>query len=195
MKLIPLLLAATLLSGCIVIHADHDDELDVVGSQNITRSDFEGFTLRGGGEVLIQHGQTFAVNPEAEQQGWIIGLDDNVLVAECDRACRNNNADRVVITMPSLDNIAITGGGDMAVEGNFPDTHELNIALVGGGQINALSVHANEVNVSIVGGGDINVAAATELNVSIIGGGEIGYVGSPEVNRSVIGGGAVRRIG
>ena len=193
MKLIPILLAATLLSGCIVINAD-DDDLDLVGSQNITQSNFDGLELRGGGDVHIQHGRTFSVNREAEAEGWIVGLDGDTLVLECDRQCRDKNADTIVVTLPSIDNIAITGGGDMMIDGDFPNTNELNIALVGGGDIDARSVQANEVNISIVGGGEIDVAAATELNVSIIGGGEIGYVGSPEVNRSVIGGGQVRQI-
>lgn len=194
MKLISALLAATLLSGCIVIHAD-DDDLDVVGAHNITQSHFDGVELRGGGEVIIQHGNTFAVNADAERQGWVVGLDGNTLVVECDDQCRDNNADEIIVTMASLQNIALTGGGEMTISGNFPDAHELNIALVGGGDIDALSIAADQVNVSIVGGGEIDVAAASELNISIVGGGEIGYRGSPEVSRSVIGAGEVRRIG
>ena len=193
MKLIPILLSAALLSGCIVIHTD-DDDLDVVGSQNITQTTFDGVELRGGGEVLLQHGQSFSINAEAEQQGWIVGLDGNSLVLECDNQCNSNGA-AAVVTLPSVDNIALTGGGDLIVSGDFPNAHELNIALVGGGEIDALSVPAEEVNISIVGGGDIDVAAASELNVSIIGGGAIGYRGTPEINRSVVGGGEIRRIG
>jgi len=193
MKMLFVGAAALALSGCIVIHAGPDDFEEMSWSE-VENAEFDGVALRGGGDLLIRHGDAYSFENTGTADDWKVGVKDNTLIVSCDRSCRGGGTRSATITLPSLENLVITGGGEVDVEGDFPGARELNIAITGGGDIDAKAVPADEVNVALTGGGEIDVTAINELNVSIIGGGAINYVGAPEVHKTVLGGGSVDRI-
>ncbi|MAK60767.1 MAG: hypothetical protein CMK09_07295 [Ponticaulis sp.] len=193
MKLLPLGFVMLMLAGCIVINASPDglnfSSLDTTPSETV-----KSVSLRGGGEIIIKRGDVHAFENTGTSEGWQYGYDDGGIVVGCDKDCRRSGDASATVYMTELEDIALTGGGSMRTEGQFDHVRELNLAITGGGEIQAETAPADEVNVSIVGGGEISVAAERELNVSIVGGGQINYLGSPEINRSIIGGGSVERI-
>lgn len=193
MKIIPFALAAALLAGCVVSASSGD--LTVLKANEATlEQEVVGVNARGGVELIIQHGSEYKFENTGTSEGWKIGYENDTLVIECDRRCRKSGNQSATVTLPVLEDIALTGGGEIVVRGDFPDVSAIDIALTGGGEIDALAVTADEANVALVGGGEIRVSAVDELNASIVGGGEIGYRGSPELSRSVIGGGSVEQI-
>lgn len=193
MKLLSVALLTMMLTGCIVINASNQG-LNFTNLDSTPKETIRSVEIKGGGEFLIQKGDTHTFENTGTSEGWQYGYDGDRIVVGCDSACRKSGNSKATITLVELNTIALTGGGSVVVEGAFPAVTEFDVALTGGGDINALSVPADEVNVAIVGGGDISVFAQDELNVSIIGGGSITYDGNPEVNRSIIGGGSVDRI-
>lgn len=194
MKLLAIGIAAFTLTGCIVVKAS-PDELFVSSFDTQPASTVDSLDIRGGIDIVIRHGDEYGFENTGTSDGWKVGYKGETLVIECDNKCRRSGNVKATVTLPYVENISVKGGGEIALEGDFPQSSELNISLVGGGEIDASAVEASEVNVSIVGGGEIDVSAIRELNVSIVGGGEINYRGDPEINRSVIGGGQVTRVG
>lgn len=194
MKLLAIGVAALALSGCIVVKASPDD-LFTTSFDDQPPAKVESLDLRGGLDIVIRQGDRYGFENTGTSEGWKVGYKGDTMVIECDNKCRKSGNVKATVTMPRLENLSVKGGGEVVVEGSFPETNELNISLVGGGEIDTQAVRGREVNVSIVGGGEIDVTALDELNVSIVGGGEINYRGSPEVHRSVIGGGEVTRVG
>lgn len=194
MKLLAIGVATLALSGCIVVKASPDD-LFTSSFDDQPPSRVESLDLRGGLDITIVQGDRYGFENTGTSEGWKVGYKGDTMVVECDNKCRKSGNVKGTVTLPSLENLSVKGGGEVVVEGDFPDSSELNISLVGGGEIDTMAISSREVNVSIVGGGEIDVIALDELNVSIVGGGEINYRGTPEVHRSVIGGGEVTRVG
>ena len=193
MKLLFVGAAALARSGCIVIHASPNN-FTPMHWDDVETAEFDSVVLRGGGELLIRQGDGYGFENTGATDDWKIGVKDDSLILSCYSPCRGSGPRSATITLPALENIVLTGGGEINVEGDFPGARELNIAITGGGDIDAKAVPADEVNVSLTGGGEIDVTAINELNVSIIGGGQINYVGAPEVHKSVLGGGSVDPI-
>jgi hypothetical protein len=154
---------------------------------------FESFAFRGGGEVRISHDTAHTVTIVSGHERLRIVHDGDSLKVECKKPCRSSgkNKNIVEVTAPALEDIALVGGGLMTVEGDFPLADEVNIAIVGGGRIDAFDLPGKEVNASITGGGRISVSAEDDLSAAIVGGGKIDYKGDPKVSRSIIGGGAI----
>jgi len=116
----------------------------------------------------------------------------------------------IVITVPTLERVSCSGSGDIAVErldaesfefelsgsGNFTaegKTDELEVSLLGSGDIDTSDLVAREAYVRISGSGDVQVHAAESLDARVSGSGDISYYGDPEhVSRSVTGSGHIR---
>lgn len=189
--LIPVTLAATL-SACVIAY-NGPDNLMPASDAVMTMQSFDSVSLHGGGDIVIRHAEEFSFENTGDPDVWKIAIKDEVLTLKCTKPCSGPRDRAALITLPYLENLSIKGGGDITFTGDFPQTDELNISLVGGGDIDAVAIPADDVNISIVGGGDISVSAADKLSVKIIGGGDITYIGSPEVSKSIIGGGTVRQ--
>ena len=152
---------------------------------------FDGIELLGGADIEIVYGETHAFENTGDDNAWKLRRDGSTLVLDCPKPCRNKKR-TAIITTPSLEDLELKGGGDIEVRGAFPPSNVFNIALMGGGDIDAAAITADTVNVAIMGGGDIDVSAIQELNASIMGGGEITYTGSPDVSKTILGGGRIK---
>ncbi len=216
MKPILVLGSALLVSACVIVTASPQGQsLDIGGAgTEVEIGQFNSIELRGGGELDIEYSESFSFTDTGKSGDWDVRMDGDKLVLACDSPCNWRGDRSAKVTLPTLENLSLNGGGEIDISGPFhgsdemniaikgggdidirddvADVDELNIAIMGGGAVNAFAVPADEVNVSLTGGGEILVTAHDELNVSIIGGGEIRYRGNPEVSRSILGGGTVR---
>lgn len=190
MKFLMLIAAALGLSACVFVNAETKGLVPGKGTEMKTDT-FDGVSLLGGGEIIIRHGKTHTFLNTGSENAWKISTRDGDLILGCPDPCKGNKQRTAIITTPHLESLSLKGGGDIDIEGDFPDSDNFSIALQGGGDINAYAIDAKSVNVSIMGGGDIKVSASDTLNVSIMGGGDVSYRGSPDVTKSVLGGGDI----
>ena len=156
---------------------------------------FDSIELRGGGHVTIRHGATqrvTLVRGSTDLTRFRVDDDGNLRIDACVRSCRNYDL-RVEIVTPSLNAVAITGGGAIRTDGAFPARGMLAVAVTGGGSIDVRPIEAGSVAAAIRGGGSIMTRPRNSLAASISGGGSITYWGRPSVTSSINGGGSVRR--
>ena len=171
---------------------------------------FRSVELNGGGRVVLRHGPVQRVTllegstevsglrvSSGEQQrrgrNTFISNPDQLVIDVCKRSC-NGRYDLVVeIVSPSIDAIAVNGGGTVETTGRFPRQGNVGIAVNGGGEIDARALAASNVGAAVSGGGLILTRPESSLGAAIQGGGEIRYWGDPVVGTAIDGGGKVTR--
>lgn len=81
----------------------------------------------------------------------------------------------VYLTTPEVDEIALSGSGDIKLVDKFNSKDEMKLTLSGSGNLNG-TINAPEVKASIAGSGNMNLQGETKaVRVSIAGSGD--YVG------------------
>ena len=185
----------------------------VAGSQTRELLPFDGVELAGSNEVTIRVGG---------EQSVVVHADDNLLDRVTTRVrdgklvigndaggFTTRNPIRVDVTVPAVDELALSGSGTIDVEGI--DADALAIALSGSGAVRA-SGRAQRVDVELNGSGDVRlqdlvaqdvhakmsgtgriaVNATDSLDAIVPGTGSIVYTGNPpSVRKSVSGIGSV----
>jgi hypothetical protein len=176
---------------------------------------FEGVELAGSNDVTVRVGGEQSVVVHADDD-----LIDRVLTDVRGRLLVIDNEEgnytastpmRVEITVPSLDEVTLSGSGAVSVSDVVAD--ELTVSLSGSGAVDA-SGTADRIAVTVSGSGDAQLGAvvardaravvsgsgrivlnATEsLDASVPGSGAILYSGEPEhVSSSITGVGVVTR--
>jgi len=157
---------------------------------------FDSVGLRGGGTVVVRHGDRQSVTlirGNLETSRFRVDSDGKLEILACVRSCRDYEL-RVEIITPRLDAAGIEGGGEIRAEGVFPERDTLAIGIDGGGEIDMTAIPAETVAAGINGGGLILAHAEEHLAAGINGGGEIRYRGRPEVTSAIDGGGSVESI-
>ncbi len=165
--------------------------------------EFRSIELNGGGRVILRHGPRQRVTllsgdtamSRIEVGGGRRGGSSNpdqLVIDACRRSCSNYRLEVEVVT-PSIEGVAVNGGGRIVTAGAFPRQKAIGAAVHGGGQIDIRSLPARQVGAAISGGGNILTTAEETLGAAINGGGAILYWGNPQVGTAVQGGGTVRR--
>lgn len=167
-------------------------ESDFENGQVIERATLDGVAVTGGGKVSVRHGPSASIRIIDGAESLALRFKGSSVEIRCIRPCPRNADRELEVTMPSLVDIAVTGGGTLTVEDGFPEQNELNAAVTGGGTVRAYALSAREVNAAVTGGGSLEVTATGELNAAVMGGGSVRYDGDPEVNASSMGGGSIR---
>jgi hypothetical protein len=158
---------------------------------------FDSVNLRGGGEVVVRHGDRQSVTMirgDLETSRFRVDSDGELEILACVRSCRNYDL-RVEIVTPRLDAVGIDGGGEIRAEGAFPESDTLAIGIDGGGEIDMAAIPAETVAAGINGGGLIVTHAERRLAAGISGGGAVRYRGDPQVTSAINGGGTVSPVG
>lgn len=154
---------------------------------------FDSIELRGGGEVTVRHGSSQQVRLVRGNSGttrFSVDGRGTLRIDACRRSCRGYRLEVEIVT-PDLEGAAISGGGAIRAEGDFPDRGMLALAVSGGGAIDFAAVEAGSVAAAVRGGGAIRTHARNSLMASISGGGAVAYLGDPRVTSSINGGGSV----
>jgi len=167
-----------------------------LAGETVTVGPFRSIELRGGGQVVVHHGDTQRVTLVAgstQYTSFTIEDGQTLVIDACDHSCPNGNYDlRIDIATPDIKGVAVNGGGDIRGSADL-SAQRLGTAVNGGGNIDMRDVHADTVNAAVNGGGKIKVYAASNLHAAVSGGGLIQYWGNPHVSSAVSGGGDVRQ--
>jgi len=154
---------------------------------------FRSVELRGGGNVVVVPGpvqRVMIVDGSSRFTRFRVERDGQLKIDTCNERCPRLYHLRIEIQSPSVPDLAISGGGAIAVEGGFRPQSELSVAIDGGGKIDGRAVDAGAVSAAVNGGGDIAVHPRT-LTAAVHGGGAIRYIGNPQVTTAIAGGGHV----
>jgi putative autotransporter adhesin-like protein len=157
---------------------------------------FDGVGLRGGGHVTLKYGpeqHVTLLKGSTQYTRFTVEHGGGLTIDACNDRCPSHYDLEIEIVSPEIGSVAIEGGGRINAEGSFPARSRLDVAISGGGEIDARAVPASAVDASVNGGGAMKVAASGQLNAAVNGGGEIVYWGNPQVSQAVSGGGAIRR--
>jgi Putative auto-transporter adhesin, head GIN domain len=159
---------------------------------------FRSVELSGGGHVTFRNGATQRVTlikGSDKISRFTVRPNGQLEIHACNDNCPAQYDLDVEIVSPDANGLAVNGGGRIDAQGSFTARSTLDVAILGGGSINARAIPADKVNAAVKGGGNIQVAPASKLNAAIAGGGKITYWGNPAVTQAVVGGGEVSRGG
>jgi hypothetical protein len=192
-------------------------EGDVV-KKEISLAAMDGINLVFSGDVVLMQGNTQKVIVEGQQNiidnikrevkngTWIIANEKQV---------KNAKMVTIYITLPKLEEVALSGSGAIKSKGKFTGLSELEVSVVGSGNINleydskatdlqisgsgeiTLAGSTGEFNVNISGSGDVNASnlASTSCHVNISGSGDAAVKVNGELKSNISGSGDVRYAG
>jgi hypothetical protein len=155
---------------------------------------FRSVELRGGGNVVVVPGpvqRVTIIEGSTRFTGFRVGADGKLRIDTCNEDCPRFYRMRVEIQSPRVPDLAVTGGGEIAVQGGFRPQPQLSVAINGGGRIDGRSLDAADVSAAVNGGGVIAVHPRSTLSAAVHGGGAIRYSGNPQVTTAIAGGGHV----
>lgn len=202
-------------------------QLDVFGTSSSSRGEgsgtpatqtrsvtaFDSVDLAGANNVVIHVG---------EKQSVVVKADDNLLnrvttdvksgtlvIGNTPGSVTTKSPMSVAVNVPSLNALALSGAGNILVEGVRADSLTVTLSgsgnLIGRGTATALDVTvsgfgnarltglaANDVHAVVSGSGAIFVTATKSLDAAVPGSGTIVYAGNPQdVKERVTGSGAI----
>lgn len=191
----------------------------VIGSGHIisearTLGSFTSVELRGSSDVDIVVGATQSVTVKSDDN--IVPLiettvSDGKLIISTKpfTSMTTTSGVHISIVVPSLQNVVLSGSGNMRVTGvNGPalgiempgsgnitvagTTDRATITMAGSGNILCSDLKAHSATVMLTGSGTVKVYADKSLNANISGSGAIRYSGSPsQLNTNITGSGTI----
>ena len=156
---------------------------------------FRSLELHHGGHVVVRHGPVQRVTLlSGDQRHSRIETEGGKLVIANDRgSCPRGYRLEVEVVTPHLDAIAVSNGGTIEADGDFPSRESLAVAVEQGGTLDARAIPADAVAASVYSGGRVLTTARDALSASIRSGGSITYWGDPVVQKSIRNGGSLQR--
>lgn len=157
---------------------------------------FNGVGLHGGGRVTLKYGKeqrVTLIKGSTQYTRLTVESGGGLTIDACNSDCPHNYDLDVEIISPDISAIAIEGGGSIAAQGSFPAPARLEVAVNGGGNIDARALTSGAINAAVNGGGKIRISSNGTINAAVSGGGDIVYSGNASVTQAVSGGGSVRR--
>jgi hypothetical protein len=162
-------------------------------------SGFTGVALAFSGNVYVTQGNQFKVEIEADKgvmDVLLTELHGDVLVFKTKNGVwRNLGQVKAYVTMPEINELSVSGSGDMICE-SAVSTNEIGLSVSGSGSLKLNNLSAREVDADVTGSGDILIngrpAANSELDARITGSGNIKADGYPveEVSVQITGSGS-----
>lgn len=141
--------------------------------------DFNAVTATGPDDIVITHGKAFAVKAEGDTdtlERLKFRVADGTLHVERDSrkgwSMGRGDSAKVLITLPALHRVTLTGPGDMRVD--RLDGKDVEAKVTGPGDLRIDALAAENARFSLTGTGDITVAgSATLANLNATGSGNI----------------------
>lgn len=169
------LLVALLICSPLAVLAQIHGEGDIV-KQEIQLETLTGVGLAINADVILTQGSSQKVVMEGQQNvldnikrtvkggSWSIGYEKNV---------RNAKPVTIRITMATLDEVAVSGSGNVSAIGTFTGLEDVETAVSGSGGIH-LAIEAGKVEAAISGSGEIILkGTARSLEAAISGSGDV----------------------
>src|SRR3954447_926702 len=155
---------------------------------------FRSVELRGGGNVVVVPGPAQRVTIVEGSSAFTqlrVERNGQLKIDTCNDRCPRFYRMRIEIQSPAVPDLAISGGGAIAVERDFRPQSQLSVAVDGGGKIDGRALDAVDVSAAVNGGGEIAIHPRATLSAAVHGGGAIHYSGNPQVTTAIAGGGHV----
>jgi hypothetical protein len=178
--------------------------------------DFSRLRVSGEAEVVVRVGPETRVRVEGDDN-LLDEVETHVggetLEVRQEDSVASERGLRVVAETPELDEIEVSGAGDVRVRGIAGEelrvsvsgagdvaaagtVQALEVDVSGAGDVALLGLQAREADVDVSGAGDVEVRVAERLSASVSGSGEVRHTGDPaEVDADVSGAGEVRAVG
>lgn len=180
--------------------------------------EFKGVSISGSTDAHITYGNEFKVVlrgssnliPRFESK-----IRSGILYLEYEHVNVKHDDIEIYVTMPLVERLAISGSGEIDVEGDFPPSDKLRVLVSGSGSVELdrpLTVDQTSVDISgsgnadleklqtktadvdVSGSGDVKIKVQNNLKARISGSGKIYYLGSPVVDSSISGSGKVIKL-
>ena len=168
-------------------------------TQSRTIGNFTQIEARGASDVVVRVGPapSLAITADSNIIPQLTSeIRGNRLVLESRGSYRTRHTPRIVVTAPALEAAALSGSGNMRVEGiggssvalavngsgNLTASGragDLAVAINGSGNADARAVAASSASVAISGSGNATVTTSGPLSGAISGSGNIRHVGRP----------------
>lgn len=202
-------------SGCVI-----NIEPPIVGSGVLAMQDrqvkeFDAISLRCVADVTVTAGSAPSLLIQTDNN--IIDListrvDGKTLRIEGTRNYKASNPVKITITVPSLEEMEVTGGGNVDISALDEKKFELRITgsgdvhvvgtaqnvkteITGSGNAKLGDLVAQSMEIHILGSGDAEVHVEEKLDVHITGSGDVAYTGEPKsTTRHITGSGDVRKV-
>jgi hypothetical protein len=136
---------------------------------------FQQLELVGGGHVTVRHGSVQRVRLLRGSRGisdFAVDRQGRLTIRACRTSCRDYDL-RVEIVTPSVEALAIRGGGAIETEGAFPRQGSLAAAVTGGGAIDTRALAPRSVAAAVTGGGSILTDPGASLVAAVRGCGSV----------------------
>jgi hypothetical protein len=211
------LIAVSAFSGCnISINAVQGSGIVVTDVRDVP--DFDSIRLQTSMDVTVQIGDTTSLVVEGDDNLCELIRTEvsntGTLTISKDKRFTSRSPVVVRITVPQLNDVEVSGSGDIVVEGltggSFTaEVHgsgdivasgtatKINANVAGSGSVDLSDVKANVATATVSGSGDIYVCASEGVTATVSGSGDIEYSGhsgqNPEVTSVVSGSGDVSR--
>lgn len=166
-----------------------------LATEIVPLSHFNSVELRGGGTVTLVPGSTERVTileGSSQISRLNVEREGQLVIDTCKGDCPHSYRLSVEIQAPRVPDLAVSGGGRIAVSNGFASQRQLSAAVNGGGLVDARAVEAGNVSAAVNGGGELLVRARGILSGAVNDGGHVRYWGSPQVTTAIQGGGSVR---
>lgn len=153
-----------------------------VNKRTINIEHFSSIQLSSHANVYLQKGP---LKVEVEGQDNIIDQLNTDVVSRTwnirfKKSIRNAKGLNIYISMPELENIHLSGSGNIKGSSTFDGADEMELTISGSGNL-SLALKAEEVEATIHGSGDMNLEVeAEELSAKISGSGDIDLSGSAD---------------
>lgn len=162
-------------------------------------SDFREIEAKGASDVVVRVGPAPSLTITADSnilQQFTNEIRGQKLVLDTRGSYRTRRSPRIVVTVPALDAAALSGSGNVRIEGMTGQSialalngsgnmtasgraSSLAVAINGSGNADARALPASNAHVAISGSGNATVATSGPLAGAISGSGNIRYVGRP----------------
>ena len=183
-----------------------------VVTRTLNLDDIRGLAVSGSQNVVLTQGTSQEVTVEGQANLIDIlstGVKDGIWEVRFTENVRNVDNFTVFVTVPDVDQIKVSGSGNVSSDGDL-DLNELSIAVSGSGsvslagsvdeqtaivsgsgEISNYSLSSRQTTATVSGSGEVRITATETLNATVSGSGAIRYRGDPAVNSTVSGSGRV----
>lgn len=135
-----------------------------------TPGKFTGVSSEGSWDVIITIGdrdQVKLVSKGFNLDEVITEIEDGNLTIELDDSDDDNRANfTAYVTVKRLENIGLTGSGNMIIRSDVTST-EFNIGLAGSGNIEMEMLSTGNLNIGMAGSGDVIISSGSASDVNI----------------------------
>jgi len=175
--------------------------------KSFTVSDFHGIEVSNGFDVTLVQGDAEGLTLTAQENLFeyiIVKVDQGILKIYSDENMMATQPLKARITFKNIDNLRVSGGGDVFGETTI-DVNALGIQISGGGDLSS-NINTGELDCRISGGGNAKIngrigtykldltgggdvqseVAATSLNCTISGGGNFTFRGKEKATDATI---------